>query len=92
MHNPSTLDAEVTAGTMEQGATMTFDANDSLTITMPPDNAARQVGYSVLADGKQFVIVGKAGHRDTLDFTIIGDTLRTKSKRLSITLCKGSVG
>jgi hypothetical protein len=92
MHNQSTLDAEVTAGTMEQGATMTFDANDSLTITMPPDNAAHQVGYTVLASGKQFVITGRAGHKDTLDFTIVGDTLRTKSKRLSITLCKGSVG
>ena len=92
-HSEKGLDEVVMASNLAQGATMTF-TTDSITMVMPPDMNAREMHYSVMANGTQYIQQGKSGKLDTVDFKISMDTIleiNRPSRHLKITLAKGSM-
>lgn len=83
----------VSAENFEQGGSMTFDSEDSITIKRPPQMTLHKVHYSLIPNNK-LIILGKSGHPDTVNYKVNVDTLwiNNPSRRTNMTLVRGVGG
>lgn len=82
----------VWAETFEQGGSMAFDTEDSVTVKMPPLMKLHRSYYAILPNNK-IMFIGKSGHPDTANYKLIVDTLwiNNPAHRTSVVLVRGAL-
>ncbi len=92
-HSEPYIGYMVSAETFEQGGSMTFDSEDSITIKMPPQMILHRIHYSLIPNSK-LILIGKDGHPDTATYKVVGDTLwiNNPMHRTNMTLVRVAAG